>query len=145
MPDDVAARAPAAGAGPGAAGKPAPRRKILLVDDSTTVLMMERMLLQRHPFDLVVARDGAEGLEKARAERPDLILMDVVMPRMDGFEAVRCIRADEALRETPVIMVTTRGEPVNVERGYTVGCTDYITKPIDGLELLTKIRSYLGG
>ena len=144
MPDDVAAGgAPGrAGAGPGGS---TPRRKILLVDDSATVLMMEKMLLQRHPFDLLVAKDGAEGLERARTERPDLILMDVVMPRMDGFEAVRRIRADADLREIPVIMVTTRGEPVNVERGYTVGCSDYITKPIDGLELLTKIRSYLGG
>ena len=120
------------------------RKKILLVDDSATVLMMEKMLLGKQPYDLLVAKDGSEGVGMAQAEHPDLILMDVVMPRMDGFEAVRRIRLDEALRTTPVIMVTTRGEPVNVEKGYTSGCSDYITKPIDGVELLTKIRSYLG-
>ncbi len=120
------------------------RKKILLVDDSATVLMMERMLLGRQPYDLVVARDGREGVAKARAERPDLFLMDVVMPGMDGFEALRSIRAEDGLRATPVIMVTTRGEPVNVEQGYAAGCTDYITKPIDGVELLTKVRACLG-
>lgn len=121
-----------------------PRKKILLVDDSATVLMMEKMLLGNQPYDLLVAKDGSEGVGMAQAEHPDLILMDVVMPRMDGFEAVRRIRLDDTLRATPVIMVTTRGEPVNVERGYSSGCSDYITKPIDGVELLTKIRSYLG-
>ncbi|MBI5068917.1 MAG: response regulator [Deltaproteobacteria bacterium] len=120
------------------------RKKILLVDDSATVLMMEKMLLGKQPYDLVVAKDGSEGLAKAQAERPDLILLDVVMPRMDGFEALRRIRQEEALRATPVIMVTTRGEPVNVEQGYAAGCSDYITKPIDGVELLSKIRTYLG-
>jgi CheY-like chemotaxis protein len=120
------------------------RKKVLLVDDSPTVLMMEKMLLARQQYEVVTASDGAEGVERARAHRPDLILMDVVMPRMDGFEAVRQIRADAALRQIPVIMVTTRGEPVNVEQGYAAGCSDYVTKPIDGLELLTKVKSYLG-
>lgn len=119
------------------------RKKILLVDDSATVLMMEKMLLGRQPYDLVVARDGSEGVAKAQGEHPDLILLDVVMPRMDGFEALRRIRADDGLRDVPVILVTTRGEPVNVEQGYAAGCSDYITKPIDGVELLTKVRSFL--
>jgi CheY-like chemotaxis protein len=120
------------------------QKKILLVDDSPTVLMMEKMLLGRQQYQLVTAGDGHAGVEAARAEHPDLILMDVIMPRMDGFAAVRELRKDEALRATPVIMVTTRGEPVNVEEGYAAGCNDYVTKPIDGLELLTKVRSYLG-
>lgn len=121
------------------------RKKILLVDDSATVLMMERMLLGRQQaYELLVAHDGSEGVEKAQAEKPDLILMDVVMPRMDGFEALRRIRADAALQATPVIMVTTRGELANVEQGYASGCTDYVMKPINGVELLTKVRQYLG-
>jgi len=120
------------------------RKKILLVDDSATVLMMERMLLSRQPYEIVTAKNGAEGVEQALALRPDLILMDVVMPGMDGFEAVRRIRAEAGLKQVPVIMVTTRGEPASMERGYAVGCTDYVTKPIDGMELLTKVKSHLG-
>jgi len=120
------------------------RKKILLVDDSSTVLLMERMILSKSPYDLVTARDGWEGVEKAKAERPDLILMDVVMPRMDGFEACRRLRADDETRQIPVIMVTTRGELQSVESGYESGCSDYVTKPINGLELLSKVRNYLG-
>jgi DNA-binding response OmpR family regulator len=120
------------------------RKKILLVDDSSTVLLMEKMILSKSEYDVVTARDGIEGVDKARAERPDLILMDVVMPRMDGFEAVRKLREDDATRAIPVIMVTTRGELQSVETGYASGCSDYVTKPINGLELLTKVRSCLG-
>ena len=120
------------------------RKKILLVDDSATVLMLEKMLLARQQYDIVTARDGSEGVEQARVHRPDLILMDVVMPGMDGFEALRRIRADETLKGVPVIMVTTRGEPVSMETGYAAGCSDYVTKPIDGMELLTKVKNHLG-
>ena len=120
------------------------RKKILLVDDSSTVLLMEKMILSKSEYDVVTARDGLEGVEKARNERPDLILMDVVMPRMDGFEAVRKLREDDTTKAIPVIMVTTRGELQSVETGYASGCSDYVTKPINGLELLTKVRSCLG-
>ena len=120
------------------------RKKILIVDDSSTVLLMETMILSKGSYDVVSARDGQEGLEKAQAERPDLILMDVIMPRMDGFEACRRLREAEATRGIPVIMVSTRGEMKSVESGYESGCSDYVTKPINGLELLSKVRSYLG-
>jgi DNA-binding response OmpR family regulator len=120
------------------------RKKILLVDDSSTVLLMERMILSKNEYDVVTARDGQEGLEKAISEKPDLILMDVVMPRMDGFEACRRLREQEDTKGIPVIMVTTRGELGSVESGYTSGCNDYVTKPINGLELLAKVRSCLG-
>lgn len=120
------------------------RKKILIVDDSSTVLLMETMILSKGSYDVVTARDGQEGLEKAQAERPDLILMDVIMPRMDGFEACRRLREVEATRGIPVIMVSTRGELKSVESGYESGCSDYVTKPINGLELLSKVRSFLG-
>jgi DNA-binding response OmpR family regulator len=120
------------------------RKKILLVDDSSTVLLMERMILSKSEYHVLTAKDGQEGLEKALSERPDLILMDVVMPRMDGFEACRRLRERDETRAIPVIMVTTRGELASVESGYSSGCTDYVTKPINGLELLAKVRSCLG-
>jgi len=120
------------------------RKKILLVDDSGTTLMMEKMILNKGPYDLVTAKDGEEGVAKALKENPDLILLDIVMPKMDGFEACRRLRAEESTKETPIIMVTTRGEVENVEHGYELGCTDYVTKPINSLELMTKVKNYLG-
>lgn len=119
------------------------RKKILLVDDQNTVLMMEQMMLKSSGYDLVIARNGAEAVEKALAERPDLILLDVIMPKMDGFEACRTLRAHEETRHVPIIMVTTRGEAVNVETGYAAGCTAYVTKPFSAPELLTKLKGYL--
>lgn len=120
------------------------KKKILLVDDSSTALMIEQMLLGKGTYDLVTARDGAEAVEKAEAEQPDLILMDVVMPRMTGIDACKVIRDRASTRHIPIILVTTRGENVNVEAGYANGCNDYVTKPINGLELMSKVRDQLG-
>lgn len=119
-------------------------KKILLVDDSNTVLLLHQMTLRSSGYQLLVARDGEEAVQRARAERPDLILMDVVMPRMNGIEACRRIREEDATRHVPIIMVTTRGEPVNVEMGYQAGCNEYLTKPFDGRELMACVRNYLG-
>jgi DNA-binding response OmpR family regulator len=119
------------------------RKKILLVDDSATTLMMEQMVLRGQPYQIVTARNGREAVAAAVSEKPDLILLDVVMPEMNGFEACRRIREHEATRYVPIIMVTTKGEEQNVETGFESGCSDYITKPINGAELLTKVRGYL--
>ena len=120
------------------------RKKILLVDDAETILMMERMILSKGPYDLITAKDGQEAVEKAEAERPDLVLLDIVMPKMDGLEACHQIRQKDATKDIPIIMVTTRGEQENVEAGYKNGCNDYVTKPINGVELLSKVKNYLG-
>ena len=119
-------------------------RKILLVDDSETVLMIEQMILKKEPYQLITAKNGLEGVEKALQSRPDLILMDVVMPEMNGFEAVRRLRQKDATRSVPIVMVTTKAEAESMEAGYESGCSDYITKPIDSTELLTKVRNLLG-
>lgn len=119
------------------------RKKVLLVDDSATILMMERMILAKLPLDLITATNGEDAVIKAAAEHPDLILLDVVMPRMNGFDACRRLREQEGTSKTPIIMVTTRGEMENIESAYASGCTDYVTKPINGIELLAKMRNYL--
>lgn len=119
-------------------------KKILLVDDSSTVLMMEKMILAAECYELCTASNGKDAVERARNERPDLILMDLVMPQMDGVDACKAIRADETTREIPIIMVTTRGESDSLERSYLGGCNDYVTKPVNANELLTKIRNLLG-
>jgi CheY-like chemotaxis protein len=121
------------------------RKKVLLVDDSATALMMEQMILKnRSDIELILARDGQEAVEKTLVELPDLIVMDVVMPRMTGIEACRQIRLQDATSHIPIILVTTRGEPENVENGYASGCNDYVTKPINGSELITKIEDFIG-
>ncbi len=120
------------------------RKKILLVDDSSTILMMEKFILRNGPYDLVTATNGEEGVRKAAEHLPDLILLDVIMPKMGGFEACRLIRGAEKTKSIPIIMVTTRGEAANVEAGWANGCTDYVTKPINSIELLAKVRNFLG-
>jgi DNA-binding response OmpR family regulator len=119
------------------------KKKILLVDDSATALLMEKTMLGS-TYDLITACDGAEALKVAVKELPDLILLDVVMPKMGGFEVCRVLRGIDATRTIPIIMVTTRGEGKNVEAGFASGANDYVTKPINGAELLAKIQRHLG-
>jgi len=120
------------------------RKKVLLVDDSRTILMIEGMILRQAPYEVLTARDGEEAVEKATNERPDLILLDVVMPKMDGFEVCRRLRRQKVTKAVPIIIVTTRGEAEYVEEGFRSGCSDYLTKPIDGPALLSKLKSHLG-
>jgi DNA-binding response OmpR family regulator len=119
--------------------------KVLLVDDSNTALLMGETVFRDHtPYEVVTARDGEEGVKKALAEKPDLILLDVVMPKMDGFSACREMRTHESLKSVPIVMLTSRGEPTNVEAGYRSGCNAYLTKPINANELLEMVHIFLG-
>ena len=120
------------------------KKKILVVDDSRTALFMVTTILRKERYELVTACDGEQALEMAAAERPDLILMDVIMPRKTGFEACRELKRREDTKGIPVILVTTRGEGENVEAGFQSGCNDYVTKPINAQELLTKVRDHMG-
>ena len=116
-------------------------KKILIVDDSKAASMIQEYILGAlRDCEVITAEDGIQGVEKAVAEQPDLILMDVVMPGMNGFEAVRLIRDHEATESIPIIMVTTRSESANVNAGFASGCDDYIFKPIDSDQLLEKIH-----
>jgi CheY-like chemotaxis protein len=120
-------------------------RKILLVDDSKTALLMERSMVERHSsYQCVTASNGLEAIEKAQSECPDIVVMDVVMPHMNGFEACKKMREQEKTRAIPIILVTTRGEENYIEAGFQSGCNDYITKPINGQEFLKLLQSYLG-
>lgn len=119
-------------------------KKILLVDDSETILQMEQMILQQSGYELATARDGQEGIAKALEFKPDLILMDVLMPGLDGFAALRRLRQDSHTSAVPIVMVTSKAELESMETGYENGCSDYIVKPIDGLELVAKVRNLLG-
>ena len=117
------------------------KKKVLLVDDSNTVLMMEKMILAKGPFEIVTARDGLEAVAKSKSEKPDVILLDVMMPNLDGLSACAAIRAQAETADIPIIMVTTRGEEQSIETAFRNGCTDYVTKPINGVELLAKLQN----
>ncbi len=123
-------------------GKP---KRVLIADDQNTVLMLERMMLENAGYAVVVARNGAEAVDKAASEKPDLILLDVTMPQMDGYDACRAIRARPETRTVPILMVTTRSEFVNIQAGFAAGCTEYVTKPFNAVELVETVRRYLAG
>ncbi len=120
------------------------RKKVLLVDDSSTELMLESVILSKQTsYELVTALDGQEAIRKAASESPDLILMDVLMPKMDGFEACRAIRKDRRTAHIPIVLVTSEGQEGCMEIGFASGCNDYITKPMSARELVLVVEKYL--
>ena len=120
-------------------------KRILLVDDSCTARLVNRMIFSQRPnYELISASDGKEAVQKAREAQPDLILMDIVMPRMTGLEACRALKKDKETQKIPVILLTTRGEEQFVQEGYASGCSDYLTKPVNDAELLDLMKAYLG-
>jgi CheY-like chemotaxis protein len=119
-------------------------KSVLLVDDTETVLMFERTMLRGTGFELRIARNGHQALAEVRKARPDLILLDIMMPELDGIETCRRLKGDPETQQIPVVMVTTKGEPGMVEKAFQAGCDDYITKPLDKLELLSKVSIFVG-
>jgi CheY-like chemotaxis protein len=121
------------------------RKRVLLVDDSSTALLMHQMLISdRTQHQVLTAKDGAEAVETAVRAMPDLIIMDVVMPRMSGYEACKELRSQKSTRAIPIILLTTQGQEESVETGYESGCNDYLTKPVNPAELLALVESYIG-
>ena len=118
--------------------------KILIIDDSTTSLMWHKLALRGAAYDVSTAADGEAGIAAAQANRPDLILMDVVMPGMSGIDASRAIRALPGLGNVPIVMVSTLNELETVAPGFVNGRGDYVVKPVDRAELLAKVESCLG-
>ena len=118
--------------------------KILLVEDNEMNRDMLSRRLQRKGFEVEMAVDGKQGVDMALANRYDLILMDMSLPVLDGWEATRRLKADEATRATPVIALTAHAMTGDKERALAAGCDDYDTKPIDLAGLLGKIEALLG-
>ncbi|HVO11278.1 MAG TPA: response regulator [Vicinamibacteria bacterium] len=119
------------------------RKLILVVDDTETVLIFTKMMLAGQAAEVVVARNGREALKRVEEQAPDLILMDIMMPEMDGVETCRRLKADPRTGGIPVVMVTTKGNPEKVEEAFAAGCDDYLTKPFGKLDLMAKIRRYM--
>lgn len=117
--------------------------KILIVEDNEMNRDMLSRRLERRGFAIVMAVDGQQGVDFARVERPDLILMDMSLPVMDGWEATRTIKADDALKSIPVIALTAHAMAGDREKAMEAGCDDYDTKPIELPRLLEKIAKFL--
>ncbi|RLK51391.1 twitching motility two-component system response regulator PilH [Alkalispirillum mobile] len=119
--------------------------RILVIDDSPTDLHAIKAILEPEGHQLIEAADGEQGIEKARGSRPDLILMDIVMPGMNGFQATRRLNRDADTASIPVIMVSSKDQATDRIWAKRQGAVDYIAKPVEKEELLEKIRAALGG
>ena len=117
--------------------------RILLVEDNEMNRDMLSRRLLRRGYEVLIAVDGSEGVSKAQAERPDLVLMDMSLPGIDGWEATRQLKADSAIRNTPVIALTAHAMEGDRQRALDAGCDDYETKPVDIDRLVTKIDALL--
>ena len=119
--------------------------RILIVDDSPSQLMSIRRIVEKLGHDALTAEDGAAGVEAAKREIPDLVLMDVVMPNLNGFQATRSISREPTTRHIPVILVTTKDQDTDRVWGMRQGAKAYITKPFSEAELAAIIAQYVGG
>jgi len=120
------------------------KRKILAVDDEPNILLSLEYILEQEGYEVHVARDGEEALAVAQEVAPDLILLDVAMPRKDGFEVCRVLRENPRLQAMKIVMLTAKGQPLERKKGLEVGADVYVTKPFSAEDLLQKIRSAIG-
>lgn len=118
--------------------------RILIVDDSPIQIAGMRRIVENLGHEVAVAEDGASGVQRAKSDRPDLILMDVVMPNLNGFQATRMISRDADTKHIPIVMVTTKDQETDRVWGMRQGAKAYINKPIKEPELVAVIRQFLG-
>jgi DNA-binding response OmpR family regulator len=119
------------------------RKRILVVDDEIYIVHILEFTLTMEGYDVITAADGEEALRKIRDDRPDLVVLDIMMPKMDGYEVCRRLRQDEDAQTLPVILLSAKGRPIDRETGLEVGADDYIVKPFSPRRLLEKIRDLL--
>lgn len=119
-------------------------KRVLIVEDNEDNLRLILDVLGSQDLDVITATDGDQGVALAQQERPNLILMDLSLPRMDGWTATRIIKADEALRHIPIIALTAHAMVGDKERALQAGCDDYLSKPLNLKELAQKLEQYIG-
>jgi DNA-binding response OmpR family regulator len=117
---------------------------VLAADDDEDILALLVFRLERSGYSVLQARDGEEALERAREAKPDLAVIDVTMPKLDGFELTRRLRAEEDTRRMPIILLTARTQDADLERGFEAGADDYIRKPFSPQELSARVHAILG-
>lgn len=119
-------------------------RKILVADDEPNIVISLEYLLKREGYAVIVARDGQETLDAIARELPDLVLLDVMMPKKSGFEVCQEVRANEALQATRILMLTAKGRDTDVAKGLALGADAYMTKPFSTRELVEKVAQMVG-
>ncbi len=118
--------------------------KILVVDDEIYIVHILDFSLGMEGYEVLTALDGEQALEKARAEHPDLIVLDIMMPKLDGYETCKLLKADDNTKQIPVILLSAKGRNVDQKIGFEVGADDYITKPFSPRKLVERINAILG-
>jgi len=117
--------------------------KVLIVEDDPNTVQLVKFLLEKNNFEVLIAYDGVEALQMTRKEKPDLILMDVIMPRMDGIEAIGKLQEDENTQDIPIVILSALGQEMDVMKGLQAGASGYIVKPFSPKELLEEINAKL--
>lgn len=120
-------------------------KKVLIVDDEPNILLSVEFLMQREGHEVVTARDGQEAVELLAAAKPDLMILDVMMPRKNGFEVCNEVRADPGFADMPILMLTAKGREAEVKKGESLGADAYVTKPFSTHELVVKVQALLDG
>ena len=120
-------------------------KKILAVDDEKHIVRLVQINLQKEGYEVITASNGREALERVASDKPDLVVMDVMMPEMDGFEALRKLKENNETAEIPVIMLTAKAQDADVFRGWQSGADLYLTKPFNPLELITFVKRIFQG
>lgn len=115
-------------------------RKILAVDDEKHIVRLVQVNLERQGYEVVTANDGKEALKKVEEEQPDLVVLDVMMPYMDGFEVLQNLRRNASTRDIPVIMLTAKAQDADVFKGWQSGVDCYLTKPFNPMELVSFVK-----
>ena len=118
--------------------------KVLIADDEPNILISLEFLMKREGYQVLVARDGPQALEAIQRERPDLVLLDVMMPGKTGFEVCQAVRADDTLAAVKIVLLTAKGRDTDVAKGTALGADAYVTKPFSTKELAARVRELLG-
>jgi len=118
-------------------------KKILIVDDEVQLVEMIKMRLDASGYQVIFAHDGQEGLDKAKKEKPDLMILDLMLPKIDGYKVCRMLKFDEKYKQIPIILFSARAQEEDKKMGQEVGADAYITKPFDPQALLGKIKELL--
>jgi two-component system, cell cycle response regulator DivK len=120
------------------------QKKVLLVEDNEDNLVVYRTILEHVGYIVLEARDGEEGVRRARSDHPDLILMDISIPKMDGWEATQRLKADEATRAIPIVALTAHALEEDRQRAIEVGCDGYLAKPIEPRRVVQEVERFVG-
>ncbi len=121
----------------------APRTRVLVIDDDPVILELLRINFEIEGFEVISACDGQEGLDRAAADHPDVILSDIMMPRLDGLQLLTRLKNDPATAKVPVVLLSAKAQQAEVDKGLALGADDYVTKPFDPLELLDRVNAAL--